>query len=127
MPTHPRDILDAWHDCEPAVSAFNRRIGLAVTNAVGTMWCAYLFALLALLSLPAAVASGSLLVVVGWVAQTFLQLVLLSIILFGQAAQQEKADARGEATYRNSEEIESIVRRIERQIAPEDIEVGGTD
>lgn len=48
------------------------------------MWCAYTFALIALLSLPSAIRSHDILVLVSWVAQTFLQLVLLSIIMVGQ-------------------------------------------
>ena len=48
------------------------------------MWCAYAFAGIALISLPSALKSGSAITIVGWVAQTFLQLVLLSIIMVGQ-------------------------------------------
>ncbi|MCX6439392.1 MAG: hypothetical protein NT101_05180 [Actinobacteria bacterium] len=58
-----------------------------ITTAVATMWCAYLFAALALISLPKAIQSGDSIVIVSWIAQTFLQLVLLSIIMVGQKAQ----------------------------------------
>jgi hypothetical protein len=54
------------------------------------MWCAYAFALLALLSLPAAIRSGDLIIIVAWIAQTFLQLVLLSIIMVGQEVQSRE-------------------------------------
>ena len=63
---------------------FNRKLGTGITNVVGTMWCAYAFAAIALISLPSAIASHNLLTIVSWVAQTFLQLVLLSIIMVGQ-------------------------------------------
>ena len=53
------------------------------------MWAAYLFAGIALLSLPAALRSGETLVIVDWIAQTFLQLVLLSIIMVGQQRSSE--------------------------------------
>lgn len=33
----------------------NGRIALIITNTVGTMWCAYMFATIALVSLPAAI------------------------------------------------------------------------
>jgi hypothetical protein len=49
------------------------------------MWAAYIFAAIALISLPAAIRTGDSLVIVAWVAQTFLQLVLLSIIMVGQS------------------------------------------
>jgi hypothetical protein len=45
------------------------------------MWCAYIFAAIALISLPAAIKTGESIVIITWVAQTFLQLVLLSIIM----------------------------------------------
>jgi hypothetical protein len=53
------------------------------------MWCAYIFAAIALISLPAAIRTGDALVIVAWVAQTFLQLVLLSIIMVGQQASSD--------------------------------------
>jgi hypothetical protein len=62
----------------------NDWLALKITNAVGTMWCAGLFALLACVSLPNAIASGDPVTLVSWVSQTFLQLVLLSVILVGQ-------------------------------------------
>ena len=68
------------------INAFNRRIAEKITSVVSTMWCAYIFAAIALISLPAAIRTGDALVIVAWVAQTFLQLVLLSIIMVGQDA-----------------------------------------
>ena len=53
------------------------------------MWCAYIFAAIALISLPNAIKSHDTIVIVSWVAQTFLQLVLLSIIMVGQSVQSE--------------------------------------
>ena len=56
------------------------------------MWCAYLFAAIALISLPKAIASGDSIVIVSWVAQTFLQLVLLSIIMVGQKVASQNVE-----------------------------------
>ena len=53
------------------------------------MWCAYFFAAIALISLPAALATHDPIVIVAWIAQTFLQLVLLSIIMVGQSQQAD--------------------------------------
>ena len=63
---------------------FNAWLAQKITEGVATMWCAYLFAILALISLPAAIKSHDVVTIVGWIAQTFLQLVLLSIIMVGQ-------------------------------------------
>lgn len=64
-------------------------LGLKITNAVSTMACAIVFAIIALVSLPSAISSHSLIVIVAWVAQTFLQLVLLSIIMVGAKLQAD--------------------------------------
>jgi hypothetical protein len=66
------------------VSQFNEALAAKITSGVATMWCAYAFAFIALMSLPSAIKSHDILVMVSWVAQTFLQLVLLSIIMVGQ-------------------------------------------
>ncbi|MEI6406601.1 MAG: hypothetical protein WCO85_03645 [Actinomycetes bacterium] len=66
------------------ISIFNTKLAAKITSGVATMWCAYAFAGIALISLPSALKSGSAITIVGWVAQTFLQLVLLSIIMVGQ-------------------------------------------
>ena len=66
------------------ISDFNEKLAAKITSGVATMWCAYAFAVIALVSLPSALRSGDVIVIVSWVAQTFLQLVLLSIIMVGQ-------------------------------------------
>lgn len=78
------------------INAFNRRIAEKITSGVSTMWAAYLFAAIALISLPTAIRSGDTLIIVDWVAQTFLQLVLLSIVMVGQ--QRSSADVAKQIT-----------------------------
>jgi hypothetical protein len=122
MAIHPKDVMKEWRATERGVRKFNRRIGVAITNGVATMWCAYAFALIAFVSLPQAIGesfSGGFrpLPIVTWVAQTFLQLVLLSIILYGQNLQSEKADARAEATFRNTKDAEDWLGKILQGIA----------
>jgi hypothetical protein len=69
------------------INATLEAVGGKITSVVGTMWCAIAFAILALVSLPGALATGDLVTIVSWVAQTFLQLVLLSVIMVGQDLQ----------------------------------------
>jgi hypothetical protein len=73
---------------------FNQRVAQKITSAVATMWCAYLFAAIALISLPTAIRSGDTIVIVSWIAQTFLQLVLLSIIMVGQNVQSKSVEQK---------------------------------
>jgi len=70
----------------------NRWIAERITGFVSTMWCAYIFAALALISLPSAIRSDDVIVKVDWVAQTFLQLVLISIIMVGQKKSSESVE-----------------------------------
>jgi hypothetical protein len=112
MAVHANDVLSEFHESEEVITKFNRRLGIGITNAVATMWCAYAFAIIAIISLPQALQESFArgfqpLPVITWIAQTFLQLVLLAIILFGQNLQSEKADARAEATYRNTNDAEA--------------------
>lgn len=83
---------------------FNNRLAVLITNGVGTMWCAYAFAILALISLPDAIKAGTS-ALVAWTAQTFLQLVLLSIIMVGQRVAAEKSDRQLEQTYMDAEAL----------------------
>jgi hypothetical protein len=84
---------------------FNGKIGVFITTVVGTMWAAYIFTVLALISLPGAINSGNTVIIVAWIAQTFLQLVLLPIIIVGQNVQSAAADKRSEQTYSDAEAI----------------------
>jgi mannose-6-phosphate isomerase-like protein (cupin superfamily) len=102
------------------VARFNAGIGLFITQGVGTMWCAYAFAVLALVSAPAALSSGNALVIVAWVAQTFLQLVLLPVIMVGQNVQAASADRRSKATYDDATMILSEVRQIQAHLVAQD-------
>lgn len=86
---------------------FNDWLAVKITGIVGTMWCAYAFAGLALISLPAAIRGGTA-TLISWIAQTFLQLVLLSIIMVGQNIAAKKSDRQLEQTYRDSEELLKI-------------------
>jgi hypothetical protein len=90
-----------------------------ITKMVGSMWCAYLFAAFDLLSLPAAI-KGGISSIVAWVAQTFLQLVLLSIIMVGQNVQSAAADKRSEDTYLDAEAVLQEAMQIQAHLTAQD-------
>jgi len=98
----------------------NAKIGLKITLIVGTMWCAYLFTVLAIVSAPSAFTSGNMLIIVGWIAQTFLQLVLLPIIIVGQNVQSAAADARSQATYDDAVAVLEEAKQIQAHLAAQD-------
>ena len=100
--------------------SLNDRIGLGVTKRVGTMWAAYVFFGLSLVSLPAALSSGNVIVIISWVAQTFLQLVLLPIIIVGQNIQAKSSDDRAIATYEDAGAILEESREIQSHLGAQD-------
>jgi hypothetical protein len=85
-----------------AIGGFNSRLAVVITKGVGTMWAAYVFVLIGLVSLPQAWTAflhGDTVVGVAWLSQSFLQLVLLPIIIVGQNVISASQDARAEADH----------------------------
>jgi hypothetical protein len=80
---------------------FNNWLGKTITSGVATMWCAYLFAAIAIYGFP--YGDNKPKDIIQWFAQTFLQLVLLSIILVGQKMQSE-----------NTKELTSHIKAIHK-------------
>jgi hypothetical protein len=119
---HPR--IAAHAKAGPPTTAaehvgINGRIALALTTAVGTMWCAYAFAILALLVLPDAL-GGGLLPLVQWVSQTFIQLVMLSVIMVGQNILGRASDRRAAMTYDDTEATFHEVDQIQAHLGAQD-------
>ena len=84
------------------IGQFNGRLAVLITKSVGTMWAAYLFMVIALVSLPQAwnaFMHGDTVIGVSWLSQSFLQLVLLPIIIVGQNIISASQDARAEADH----------------------------
>ncbi len=102
------------------IGRLNAKVGLKITLVVGTMWSAYLFTLLALVSAPSAFSSGSKIIIVAWIAQTFLQLVLLPIIIVGQNVQAAAADARSQATYDDASAVLEEAKQIQLHLIAQD-------
>ncbi len=116
----------AWH-------RVNAAIGLKITLLVGTMLCGYIFAAIALLSLPSAITSHSLTIIIAWVSSNFLQLVLLPIIIVGQNIQAKAADKRSEATYNDADAVLHEALQIQKHLEAQDqaierilVSIGGT-
>jgi uncharacterized membrane protein len=94
------------------IGRFNTWVAVKITKSVGSMWCAYVFALLALISLPSAIQSGNSIIIIGWIAQTFLQLVLLPIIIVGQNVQAAATDARAESDHETLIAIHTLTAEV---------------
>jgi hypothetical protein len=97
---------------------FNGKVALILTTVVGTMWCAYAFAMLALVALPPA--TGSPLLLIQWVSQTFIQLVMLSVIMVGQNILSRASDKRADMTYQDADATFHESEQIQRHLIEHD-------
>lgn len=119
---HPRITERTWTGPPKTTDehvGVNGRIALALTNGVGTMWAAYAFAALALVVLPQAIAGG-LLTLVQWVSQTFIQLVMLSVIMVGQNILARASDKRSLMTYQDAAATFHEAGQIQDHLAAQD-------
>jgi hypothetical protein len=126
---HPHTLERLEHRDKPVTTAdvikekasvkFNAWLAVKITDGVGTMWCAYAFGVIALIGLPAALKPGGE-GIIAWIAQTFLQLVLLSIIIVGQNIAAASSDKRSENTYKDAEAILSEAIEIQKHLQIQD-------
>jgi hypothetical protein len=107
------------HDQSSVAARLNARLAVAITKGVGSMWCAYAFAIFDMLALPTALKAG-VYGIVQWTASFFLQLVLLSIIMVGQNISSAAADKRAEATYLDAEAVLHEATEIQKHLAVQD-------
>ncbi len=98
---------------------WNAKVGLRITLIVGTMWTAYLFTALAMVALPDAIRQGPYYIVV-WLSSSFLQLVLLPIIIVGQTIQAKAADTRADETYKDAEAVLQEATKIQKHLDKQD-------
>ena len=129
---HPHTLERLEHRDRPVKTAdvlrakanvrFNSWLAVKITDGVGTMWCAYVFAAVALIGLPPALKPGGE-GIIAWIAQTFLQLVLLSIIIVGQNIAAAASDARSENTFKDAEAILSEALEIQKHLHSQDQEL----
>ena len=124
---HPRTmhLLAGHRPPPPKVNdgrvGLNGKIGLLITTLVGTMICGYIFAAIALVSLPSAITSHNLTVIIAWVSSNFLQLVLLPIIIVGQNMQAKASDKRAEDTYNDAAAVLHEAIEIQKHLAAQDL------
>lgn len=97
------------------IARLNRKLAVWVVGGVGSMWCAYLFALLACVSLPEAL-RGGVGPLVQWVSTTFLQLVLLSIIMVGGNVLNEKSEKQAAEDHRMIKDEFAALKLIHEDI-----------
>jgi hypothetical protein len=116
----PTKVNDHRFKGKTGFARFNAKVGLVITLAVGTMICAYIFAIIALISLPSAIKSHNLTIIIAWISSNFLQLILLPIIIVGQNIQAAASDKRAEDTYKDAEAVLHEAVEIQKHLAIQD-------
>ncbi|HZT96099.1 MAG TPA: hypothetical protein VFB34_04595 [Chloroflexota bacterium] len=105
----------------------NGKIAILVTGVVGTMWCAYIFLLISLVSAPSSFTTKNPIIIVSWISQSFIQLVLLPVIIVGQNIQGEASDKRSEQTYADAEAIFHEANQIQDHLLVQDSHLAAQD
>lgn len=90
------------------------------------MWCAYVFAALALVALPQAIQGGSL-TMVQWISQTFIQLVMLSVIMVGQNILGAASDKRADDTWKDADATFHTAHDIQEHLGLQDAHLADQD
>lgn len=90
--------------------SLNDRIAVILTRVVGSMWCAYVFVILACFGFPGSNATSMQLV--QWISQTLIQLVMLSVIMVGQNVLHRKSEIQADTQFAD---IEHISARLDAQ------------
>lgn len=116
----PRNV-NVVHEAEIAAAGFNTRLAVWLTEQVGSMWTAYVFAILAIIGLFAILGlfSTTVVLLVQWVSQTFIQLVLLPIIMVGQNVLGRKSELQADeafaTTMKSYADIEAVIKHLNEQ------------
>ena len=90
--THPRELLKKD-------KSFNDKFAVWIATHVGSMYCFYLFNVIAFLSAKAAFETHNLVPIVNWISSNWIQLVLLPAIMVAQNVAQKATDAKSDADH----------------------------
>lgn len=90
----------------------HQRVASFFADVLGSPYTIYVFALLALISLPAVLQSGNTTVIVSWVTQTFIQLVALAVLQAKQVLDGKHSERVADETHRNAQLAEESAEEI---------------
>lgn len=116
-PHVPRNV----NEIHKAEQGFNARLAVTLTKAVGTMYCAYAFTLLAIIGFPSPGSPPS--AYVQWISQTLIQLVMLSVIMVGQSIIGHKQELQADEAYNIELKNEHEIAQIAAHLAVQDEEL----
>jgi hypothetical protein len=106
---------------EQALNGFNMQIAVAITKGLGTMVCAYIFAILAIIGFPGFNATPTQ--YVQWLSQTFIQLVALSVLAVGQQVLSKQGELMAEEQYHTTMNSYHDIEQIMLHLCAQDAEL----
>ncbi len=106
---------------EQALTGFNMKIAVAITNGLGTMICAYIFAILAIIGFPGLRATSTQ--YVQWVSQTFIQLVALSVLAVGQQVLSKHSELMADEQYKTTMNSYHDIEQVMQHLCAQDAEL----
>lgn len=89
---NPQDLISKEQN-------FNDKLAVWIGTHVGSMYCFYLFNVIALLSAKSAFQTHNLVPIINWVSSNWIQLVLLPAIMVAQNVAQAATDAKSQADH----------------------------
>ncbi len=94
---HPKQLLQTE---KTGFARFNQQFAVWIGTHVGSMYCFYLFNVIALLSVKAAFETHNLVPIVNWVSSNWIQLILLPAIMVAQNVAQAATDAKADSDHK---------------------------
>ena len=123
-PHQPRNVNEVLKE-EQAAAGFNTAIAVFLTTRVGTMWAAYSFAVLAIVGLLAIlnILPPLVALLVAWGSQTFIQLVMLPIIMVGQNVLGRKSELQADEAFKTTMSTYHDIEQIMQHLCAQDAEL----
>lgn len=123
-PHQPRNVNEMLKE-EQAAAGFNTIIAVFLTTRVGTMWAAYSFAVLAIVGLLAIlnILPPVVALLVAWGSQTFIQLVMLPIIMVGQNVLGRKSELQADEAFKTTMSTYHDIEQIMLHLCAQDAEL----
>lgn len=120
----PRNVNEV-HKAELRAEGINTAIAIMLTKRVGSMWTAYTFVVLAIIGLLAILGLLNPIValLVAWTSQTFIQLVLLPVIMVGQNVLGRKAELQADEQFNTTIKTYHDIEQIIQHLAAQDAEI----
>lgn len=116
--------VNALHRAEQAAAGANTRIAVWLTQHVGSMLCAYIFAGIGVGSLVGVFTGNSFLALLfGSISSYFLQLVLLPVLAVGQAVLGRKAELQADEAFVTTQRSYADLEQIAQHLAAQDAEL----